>query len=204
MAKKKQKNSEEKQNPGNIKAGHYTPSMVNFLGYDAIKIAYDESIMAIEDQQRFSSEVRTKGLHTAAMLATLSVGLIAVISAVDSTAVRIVTTLLAAILLGGLYAVFKKIIFRKSNVTRGSTQAYSLDDGMIDVLRTVEPGQRAAFFLASGLKGMEKDVNRQKCETDRMQQSYENITKTMIILIGIVLVVSAVLAFLVKTPVPAY
>jgi len=204
MAKKKQKNSEEKQNPGNIKAGHYTPSMVNFLGYDAIKIAYDESIMAIEDQQRFSSEVRTKGLHTAALLATLSVGLIAVISAVDSTAVRIVTTLLAAILLGGLYAVFKKIIFRKSNVTRGSTQAYSLDDGMIDVLRTVEPGQRAAFFLASGLKGMEKDVNRQKCETDRMQQSYENITKTMIILIGIVLVVSAVLAFLVKTPVPAY
>lgn len=204
MAKKKQKNSEEKQNPGNIKAGHYTTSMVNFLGYDAIKIAYDESIMAIEDQQRFSSEVRTKGLHTAALLATLSVGLIAVISAVDSIAVRIVTTLLAAILLGGLYAVFKKIIFRKSNVTRGSTQAYSLDDGMIDVLRTVEPGQRAAFFLASGLKGMEKDVNRQKCETDRMQQSYENITKTMIILIGIVLVVSAVLAFLVKTPVPAY
>lgn len=204
MAKKKQKNSEEKQNPGNIKAGHYTTSMVNFLGYDAIKIAYDESIMAIEDQQRFSSEVRTKGLHTAALLATLSVGLIAVISAVDSTAVRIVTTLLAAILLGGLYAVFKKIIFRKSNVTRGSTQAYSLDDGVIDVLRTVEPGQRAAFFLASGLKGMEKDVNRQKCETDRMQQSYENITKTMIILIGIVLVVSAVLAFLVKTPVPAY
>ena len=204
MAKKKQRNSEEKQNPGNIKAGHYTPSMVSFLGYDAIKIAYDESIMAIEDQQRFSSEVRTKGLHTAALLATLSVGLIAVISAVDSTAVRIVTTLLAAILLGGLYAVFKNIIFRKSNVTRGSTQAYSLDEGMIDVLRTVEPGQRAAFFLASGLKGMEKDVNRQKCETDRMQQSYENITKTMIILIGIVLVVSAVLAFLVKTPVPAY
>lgn len=204
MAKKKQKNSEEKQNPGNIKAGHYSPSMVSFLGYDAIKIAYDESIMAIEDQQRFSSEVRTKGLHTAALLATLSVGLIAVISAVDSTAVRIVTTLLAAILLGGLYAVFKKIIFRKSNVTRGSTQAYSLDEGMIDVLRTVEPGQRAAFFLASGLKGMEKDVNRQKCETDRMQQSYENITKTMIILIGIVLVVSAVLAFLVTPPVPAY
>jgi len=204
MAKKKQKNSEEKQNPGNIKAGHYTPSMVSFLGYDAIKIAYDESIMAIEDQQRFSSEVRTKGLHTAALLATLSVGLIAVISAVDSTAVRIVTTLLAAILLGGLYAVFKKIIFRKSNVTRGSTQAYSLDEGMIDVLRTVEPGQRAAFFLASGLKGMERDAVRQKCETDRMQQSYENITKTMIILIGIVLVVSAVLAFLIKTPVPAY
>ena len=204
MAKKKQKNSEEKQNPGNIKAGHYSPSMVSFLGYDAIKIAYDESIMAIEDQQRFSSEVRTKGLHTAALLATLSVGLIAVISAVDSTAVRIVTTLQAAILLGGLYAVFKKIIFRKSNVTRGSTQAYSLDEGMIDVLRTVEPGQRAAFFLASGLKGMEKDVNRQKCETDRMQQSYENITKTMIILIGIVLVVSAVLAFLVNPPVPAY
>ena len=204
MAKKKQRNSEEKQNPGNIKAGHYTPSMVSFLGYDAIKIAYDESIMAIEDQQRFSSEVRTKGLHTAALLATLSVGLIAVISAVDSTAVRIVTTLLAAILLGGLYAVFKKIIFRKSNVTRGSTQAYSLDEGMIDVLRTVEPGQRAAFFLASGLKGMERDAVRQKCETDRMQQSYENITKTMIILIGIVLVVSAVLAFLVKTPVPAY
>ena len=204
MAKKKQKNSEEKQNPGNIKAGHYTPSMVSFLGYDAIKIAYDESIMAIEDQQRFSSEVRTKGLHTAALLATLSVGLIAVISAVDSTAVRIVTTLLAAILLGGLYAVFKNIIFRKSNVTRGSTQAYSLDEGMIDVLRTVEPGQRAAFFLASGLKGMERDAVRQKCETDRMQQSYENITKTMIILIGIVLVVSAVLAFLIKTPVPAY
>ncbi len=204
MAKKKQRNSEEKQNPGNIKAGHYTPSMVSFLGYDAIKIAYDESIMAIEDQQRFSSEVRTKGLHTAALLATLSVGLIAVISAVDSTAVRIVTTLLAAILLGGLYAVFKKIIFRKSNVTRGSTQAYSLDEGMIDVLRTVEPGQRAAFFLASGLKGMERDAVRQKCETDRMQQSYENITKAMIILIGIVLVVSAVLAFLIKTPVPAY
>ena len=204
MAKKKQRNSEEKQNPGNIKAGHYTPSMVSFLGYDAIKIAYDESIMAIEDQQRFSSEVRTKGLHTAALLATLSVGLIAVISAVDSTAVRIVTTLLAAILLGGLYAVFKNIIFRKSNVTRGSTQAYSLDEGMIDVLRTVEPGQRAAFFLASGLKGMERDAVRQKCETDRMQQSYENITKAMIILIGIVLVVSAVLAFLIKTPVPAY
>jgi len=204
MAKKKQRKAEDCQSGQKPNAGHYTKSMVEFLGYDAIKIAYDESIMAIEDQQRFSSEVRTKGLHTAALLATLSVGLIAVISAVDSTAVRIVTTLLAAILLGGLYAVFKKIIFRKSNVTRGSTQAYSLDDGMIDVLRTVEPGQRAAFFLASGLKGMEKDVNRQKCETDRMQQSYENITKTMIILIGIVLVVSAVLAFLVKTPVPAY
>lgn len=204
MAKKKQRKAENCQSGQKLNAGHYTKSMVEFLGYDAIKIAYDESIMAIEDQQRFSSEVRTKGLHTAALLATLSVGLIAVISAVDSTAVRIVTTLLAAILLGGLYAVFKKIIFRKSNVTRGSTQAYSLDDGMIDVLRTVEPGQRAAFFLASGLKGMEKDVNRQKCETDRMQQSYENITKTMIILIGIVLVVSAVLAFLVKTPVPAY
>ena len=204
MAKRKQKNSEEKQNPGNIKAGHYIPSMVSFLGYDTIKSAYDESIMAIEDQQRFSGEVRTKGLHTAALLATLSVGLIAVISAVDSTAVRIVATLLATILLGGLYAVFKKIIFRKINVTRGSTQAYSLDEGMIDILRTVEPGQRAAFFLASGLKGMEKDVNRQKCETDKMQQSYENITKTMIILIGIVLVMSAVLAFLVKTPVPAY
>jgi len=204
MAKKKQRKAEDCQSGQKLNAGHYTKSMVEFLGYDAIKIAYDESIMAIEDQQRFSSEVRTKGLHTAALLATLSVGLIAVISAVDSTAVRIVTTLLAAILLGGLYAVFKKIIFRKSNVTRGSTQAYSLDDGMIDVLRTVEPGQRAAFFLASGLKGMEKDVNRQKCETDRMQQSYENITKTMIILIGIVLVVSAVLAFLVKTPVPAY
>ena len=203
MAKKKQRNSEEKQNPGNIKAGHYTPSMVSFLGYDLIKSAYDESVLVVEDQLRFSNEVRTKGLHTAALLATLSVGLIAAICSVESTMARVVMSMLTVVLLGGLHGIFWGVIYRKNNVTRGTTQSYSLDGGMIDALKDVDASQRAAFYLASSLKGIERDAFRQREQVDKMQTYYQRVTKTVIVLISVIMLVAMVITLLFATATPA-
>jgi hypothetical protein len=203
MAKKKQRNSEGKQNPGNIKAGHYTPSMVSFLGYELIKSAYDQSILVVEDQLRFSNEVRTKGLHTAGLLTTLSVGLIAAICSVESTMARVVMSLLTVVLLGGLHGIFWGVIYRKNNVTRGTTQSYSLDGGMIDALKDVDASQRAAFYLASSLKGIERDAVRQREQVDKMQTYYQRITKTVIVLISVIMLVTMVITLLFATATPA-
>lgn len=203
MAKKKQRNSEGKQNPGNIKAGHYTPSMVSFLGYELIKSAYDQSILVVEDQLRFSNEVRTKGLHTAGLLTTLSVGLIAAICSVESTMARVVMSMLTVVLLGGLHGIFWGVIYRKNNVTRGTTQSYSLDGGMIDALKDVDASQRAAFYLASSLKGIESDAVRQREQVDKMQTCYQRVIKTVIVLISVIMLVTMVITLLFATATPA-
>jgi len=203
MAKKKQRNSEGKQNPGNIKAGHYTPSMVSFLGYELIKSAYDQSILVVKDQLRFSNEVRTKGLHTAGLLTTLSVGLIAAICSVESTMARVVMSMLTVVLLGGLHGIFWGVIYRKNNVTRGTTQSYSLDGGMIDALKDVDASQRAAFYLASSLKGIESDAVRQREQVDKMQTCYQRVIKTVIVLISVIMLVTMVITLLFATATPA-
>lgn len=199
----KPEEEKKEQTAVNVKAGHYTPAMVDFLGYDLIKLSYDQSVLVIEDQLRFSNEVRTKGLQTAGLLTTLAVGLIAAICAVESTAARVVMVMLTVVLLGGLYGLFWGVIYRKSNVTRGTTQSYSLDKGMIETLKKVDVKQRAAFYLASSLKGIERDAVRQKAQVDKMQMHYQQVTKTMIILISIIMVATLLIAFLLETATPA-
>lgn len=185
-------------------AGHYTPKMTDLLGYDIIKNVYDSTILAIEDELRFSNEIRTKALQCAGLLTTLIVGLTAAICAVHDFSFQCMMTALAAVLVKCLYGLFWGIIYRKDNVHRGNTQSAMLCQQTIDRLQRVDGAQRAAFFLACNLKGMEDDVFRQKNRTEEMQRCFERETKMMLTLVTFILIVSGVLAFIFKLSLLVY
>lgn len=94
-------------------AGHYTPTLVNFLGRDIICEAYNSTILAIEDAQKFSDEVRTKGLQFCGLLVALIVGLIAGFCAIETPLARVVMAVICTILVKTLHGLFFGIIYRK-------------------------------------------------------------------------------------------
>lgn len=200
MAKKRQiKNETKTQEEGTtakISTGHYNLTMTNLLGYEIIKNAYDSTVLAIEDSQKFSEEVRTKGLQFAGLLVVLIVALITGVCTVDMLLARIVMVTIALILTKTLHGIFKGIIYRKKNGTRGNTQSYLFKQEMIDALATIEEKDRAAFFLASRLKGMEQERFILDKQTRDMQDCFERETKTMTKLLTFVLITVSVIVFL--------
>lgn len=188
----------------NVCAGHYTPALVNFLGRDIIYETYNSTVLAIEDAQNFSDEVRTKGLQFCGLLVALIVGLIACFCAIEAPLARMVTAIVCAVLLKTLYGLFFGIIYRKENATRGNTQSYLLSQGMIDTLSQIESEERFAFFMASRLKGMEQERLRLDGQTKQMQECFESKTRTMVFLLAIMLVMALAAAFLLSSALPAY
>ena len=176
-----------------LTAGKYNLTMVEFLGDEIIRSVYDSSLLMIEDQQKFSNEVRTKGLQCSGLLVTIIVALITAIYTIESVTTRLILVLLAFVFAKGLLGIFKGIIIRKDNYSRGNTQSYLLSQDMIESLRKAKKRHRTSYFLASNLKGMERDARKQREQTNRMQRCFEQETKSIIYLvIGILLITSIV------------
>lgn len=155
--------------------------MIDFLGHDTIRAAYDASIMAVEDAQRLSNEVRTKALQTSGLLTTLFVGILAAFCAITIPLVRGVLLVVALVIGLSLYALLHFIILRKENATRGNVQSLLLGEGMIETMKKIDKKKRTAFLLASQLKGKEKSVIELNSQTGRMQKRYEQIVWGMLI-----------------------
>lgn len=207
MAKNKNKKSaEQPRHTGKmgVCAGHYTPTLVNFLGRDIICEAYNSTILAIEDAQKFSDEVRTKGLQFCGLLVALIVGLIAGFCAIETPLARVVMAVICAILVKTLHGLFFGIIYRKENATRGNTQSYLLSQDMIDILSQMGSDERYTFFMASRLKGMEQERLRLDSQTKQMQDCFESETRTMMFLLALILVAALVASFLLSSALPAY
>ena len=170
MAKNKQEKKENQQHSTKIRAGHYTPSMVDFLGYDTVKNVYDSTIIAIEEAQHFSAEVRAKGLQTAALLGTLIIGIITAFCSIGSLFAKIVMVTIAMVLTNALRGIIRKVIYRKDNIHRGNTQSRLLSEQMINALHKVDKENRSAFVLASTLKTLEKSVELQNKHTEELRQ----------------------------------
>lgn len=206
MAKKNKKGHTQPKATGKRKvcAGHYTPTLVNFLGQDIIYETYSSTVLAIEDAQKFSEEVRTKGLQFCGLLVALIVGLITCFCVIETPLARIVMAVVCAVLVKTLYGLFSGIIYRKENATRGNTQSFLLSQDMIDVLSQIESEERFAFFIASRLKGMEQERLRLDRQTKEMQDCFESETRTMVFLLALMLVVVVVAAFLLSSALPAY
>ena len=207
MAKNKNRKGAEQPIPTGkrgVSAGHYTPTLVNFLGRDIICETYNATVLAIEDAQKFSDEVRNKGLQFCGLLVALIVGLITCFCAVSNPLVRIATAIVCAILVKTLHGLSFGIIYRKENATRGNTQSYLLSQNMIDILSQIESDGRYAFFMASRLKGMEQERLRLDCQTKQMQDCFESETRMMVFLLALMLVVALVAAFLLSSAMPVY
>ena len=206
MAKKKQKNVETQRldKNVNVKAGHYTPSMVDFLGYDTIKNVYDATLTAVEEAQQFSSEVRGKGLHTAGLLGTLIVGLIATICAVESLFLKIMVIAVTTVLVNALRGIVRNVIYRKENAHRGNTQSRLLSEQMIDVLHKVDKENRSAFVLASTLKGLERKAEEMDKQTGEKQESYQREIDTLTTLLTWIFCIASALAILFHFSQPVY
>lgn len=207
MAKNKNKKRDEQSKAkGKMDAcaGHYTPGMVSFLGRDIIYETYSSTVLAIEDAQKFSEEVRTKGLQFCGLLVALIVGLITCFCAIDAPLARVVMAIVCAVLVKTLHELFFGIIYRKENATRGNTQSFLLSQGMIDTLSQIESEERFTFFMASRLKGMEQERLRLDRQTKQMQDCFESETKTMVSLLALMLVVALVAVFLLSSALPAY
>ena len=174
-------------------AEHYNIDLVSFLGYDIIKTVYDASTLAIEDAQKFSNEVRTKALQSVAVSGAIIVGLMAAICTVGSIFAKIVMSALIIALTITSYRIFKDIIYRKKNSTRGNTQSYMLNQQMIDKLGQLKNSKRISFFLASQLKTKESEAKRLNNETNRMQQCFEKEINGMAKRVAIILIAATIL-----------
>lgn len=204
MVKKKQKNVETLRLDKNIKAEHYTPSMVDFLGYDTIKNVYDATLTAVEEAQQFSMEVREKGLHTAGLLGTLIIGLIATICAVDSLFLKIVVIVVTMVLVNALRGIVRNVIYRKENAHRGNTQSRMLSEQMINVLHKVDKENRSAFVLASTLKDLEKKAKEMDKQTGEKQESYQREIDMLTNLLTWIFFLASTLAILFHFSQPVY
>lgn len=170
--------------------------MVEFLGYDTIKAVYDASVTAVEEAQLFSAEVRTKGLQTAGLLGALIVGLVTAACAIDTLFVKVVAIVFAAVLLKALRGIVRKIIYRKENAHKGSTQSRMLSEQMISALQTVEKENRAAFVLASTLKGLERSAAQLDAQTEEKQRAYQKEIDTLTNILTLVFILALAIAFL--------
>ena len=194
----------EKGKYNDVSAGHYTPKMTDLLGYDIIKNVYDSTILAIEDSQNFTNEVRTKGLQCAGLLMALIVCLITCICTIKMLEVRIIMAAIAFVLTKTLYGLLWGIIYKKENGTRGNTQSYMLNQEMIDALGKIDENKRAAFFLASRLKGMEAERLRLDEQTTKMQKCFEQETRIMIVLLTGILIIVSVIYIVFYSSMPAF
>lgn len=208
MAKNKQERKENQQHSTKIRAGHYTPSMVDFLGYDTVKNVYDSTIIAIEEAQHFSAEVRVKGLQTAALLGTLIIGIItafcSIECSIESLFAKIVMVTIAMVLTNALRGIIRKVIYRKDNIHRGNTQSRLLSEQMINALHKVDKENRSAFVLASTLKTLEKSVELQNKNTEEKQVAYQQEIDTMTTLLSYILLFASIFAILFCLSRPLY
>ena len=196
MKKKKQKKTETNSPEANLKAGHYTPTMVKFLGYDIIKNVHDATLSAIEESQNFSAEVRTKGLQTAGLLAALIVGLITAACTISTLLVKIVAIVFAAELLNALNGIVRNVIYRKENAHKGNTQSRMLSEQMISALQKVEKENRAAYVLASTLKKLEESADELDAQTNEKQKAYQKEIDTLTTLLTFTFILASAFAIL--------
>lgn len=197
MAKNNQKKTNyQPESQFNVVAGCYNRAMVDFLGYELVKNAYNASVLAIEDAQTFSNEVRTKGFQCAGLLVTLIVALITGICAISSLIAKIIMISVALVLINALRGIFNGIIYRKGNATKGNVQSFMLNTQMIEELKKVKDEKRATFFLASLLKGMENEVTRLNKQTQEAQCCFERETKTMIKLLWLDMIILSIFALI--------
>lgn len=177
-------------------AGKYSKRMIDLLGYDIIKSTYDSTLLYLEDAQKFSNEVRAKGLQSAGLLVTLIVALVTGICTIDNLFAKIVMIAITVVLTSCLRAIFKGIIYRKKNVSRGNTQSNLLNQSMIDAIYAVDENKRKSIFFVSQLRSKEKAAEMLNKQTAEMQQCFENETKTMITLITWIIYIASAFAIL--------
>lgn len=204
MTKKKQKKYDVRRLDKNVKAEHYTPSMVDFLGYETVKDVYDATLTAIEEAQHFSAEVREKGLHTAGLLGALIVGLIAAICAVEYLFLKAVLIAVTIVLVKALRSIVRNVIYRKENAHRGNTQSRMLSEQMINVLHKVDKENRSAFVLASTLKSLEKSAEELDRQTEKKQEAYQREIDTLTTLLAWIFGLASIFAVLFHFSQPVY
>lgn len=189
----------KKKNIVNLEAGRYKTSMIEFLGHDTVKMAYDASIMAIEDAQHFSNEVRTKALQTAGLLMSLCMGVLAAYCVMPTAIVRVVFAVIDIVLALSLYCLLHFIIFRKENAMRGNVQSNMFGEKMIERMKHIDTKYRPTFLLASQLKGKEKAAVNLNVQTEQMQRRYEQIIWATLILLSVIFGIA--IAFVFTSPV---
>lgn len=177
-------------------AGNYSKGMIDLLGYDIIKGTYDSTLLYIEDAQKLSDEVRTKALQSAGVLVTLIVALITGICAIGSLFAKIVMIAIVIVLTNCLRGIFKGIIYRKENVSRGNVQSNLLNQNMIDAIYAADESRRKSIFFASQLRSKEKSAEKMNRQTDEMQKCFENETRTMITMITWIIYIASAFAIL--------
>lgn len=177
-------------------AGRYTKGMIDLLGYDIIKSTYDSTLLYIEDAQKLSNEVRTKGLQSAGLLVTLIVALTTGICTIDNLFAKAIMIVVAIVLTNCLRGIFKGIIYRKENISRGNVQSNLLNQSMIDAIYATDKDRRKSIFFASQLRSKEKAAEMLNKQTDEMQKCFEKETKTMINLITWIIYIASAFAIL--------
>lgn len=190
MSKKKKGKSSYNQ----YEAGCYTENMIDLLGYDIIKDVFDASNLAMEDAQKHSNEVRVKALQCAGLFVTLIVALVAVTCSTESVLVKALSISLSFVFTWALHGIFRGIIYRKENITRGNVQSNLLNQQMINVLSRIDEKKRKSVFLASQLKGKELKIKSLNEQTERMQQCFERVTSTLKTLLLLVFLIFSVIA----------
>lgn len=190
MSKKKKGKSSYNQ----YEAGCYTENMMELLGYDIIKGVFDASNLAIEDAQKYSNEVRVKALQCAGLFVILIVALVAVTCSTESVLVKALSISLSFVFTWALQDIFRGIIYRKENISRGNVQSNLLNQQMINVLSRIDEKKRKSVFLASQLKGKEQKIKSLNEQTERMQQCFERVTNTLKTLLLLIFLIFSVIA----------
>lgn len=190
------KEKKEKKETANVTAGRYTKGMIDLLGYNIIKSTFDATILYIEDAQRLSNEVRSKGLQCAGLLVTIIVALITGICTIENLFAKTVMMVLSAIFANCLRGIFNGVIYRKENASRGNVHSNLLNQGMIDTLCNADKSRRDSIFFASQLRNKEKAAEMLNRQTDEMQTCFEKETKTLITLITWVVYIASAFAIL--------
>lgn len=203
MAKRNQKKREQQQSD-NIKAGHYTPSMIGFLGYETIKNVYDATMVAAEEARKFSAEVRNKGLQTAALLDALVIGLVTAFGTIESPFARFVMVAMIVVLTNALRGIMRNVIYRKENIHSGNTQSRMLSEQMINALHKVDKNNRSAFVLASTLKKLEESVELQNKQTEEKQLAYQREIDTLVTLLVLLVIFAVAFIALCHSFLPVY
>lgn len=197
MRQKDKKRSDElSENIEKPIAGKYSKGMIDLLGYDIIKSTYDSTLLYIEDAQKFSNEVRTKGLQSAGLLVTLIVALVTGICTIGNLFAKIVMIAITVVLASCLRGIFKGIIYRKENVSKGNTQSNLLNQNMIDAIYAADENKRKSIFFVSQLRNKEKAAEMLNKQTDEMQKCFENETKKMVALITWIIYIASAFAIL--------
>ena len=175
MAKEKQK----------FTAGEYSIPMLNYLGEDFLRSCVKESDLSVETAQRCGKEVRDKALATIGVLSTFMVALLVAIYSISSPSRELLFCmfLVALVFAYGTVRLFYKIVFEKKNYTGGSTLSYLLHQNVLNALEMAEnEEERLLLHLFFQLENKEAACNAIDEETSKMQDSYKETMKTVLIL----------------------